>query len=104
MVLAAGQPDTPALAAEVEAGVAEAQRDRANVVWIPQMLSREEIRQLYSHAALFVCPSVYEPFGIINLEAMACARPVVATAVGGIPEVVVDGETGVLVPVELRRG
>jgi starch synthase len=63
------------------------------------MLSREEIRQLYSHAAIFVCPSVYEPFGITNLEAMACERPVVATAVGGIPEVVVDGETGVLVPV-----
>ena len=102
VVLAAGQPDTPALAAEVEAGVAEAQRDRSNVVWIPQMLTREEIRQLYSHAAVFVCPSVYEPFGIINLEAMACARPVVASAVGGIPEVVVDGETGVLVPVELR--
>ena len=102
VVLAAGQPDTPALAAEVEAGVAEAQRDRSNVVWIPQMLTREEIRQLYSHAAVFVCPSVYEPFGIINLEAMACARPVVASAVGGIPEVVVDGETGVLVPLELR--
>ncbi|MGZ8563541.1 MAG: glycogen synthase [Candidatus Limnocylindria bacterium] len=102
VVLAAGQPDTPELAAEVEAGVADAQRDRPNVVWIPQMLSREEIRQLYSHAAAFVCPSVYEPFGIINLEAMACARPVVATAVGGIPEVVVDRETGVLVPVELR--
>jgi glycogen synthase len=102
VVLAAGQPDTPELAAEVEAGVAEARRDRSNVVWIPQMLGREEIRQLYSHAALFVCPSVYEPFGIINLEAMACARPVVASAVGGIPEVVADGETGVLVPVELR--
>ena len=102
VVLAAGQPDTPALAAEVEAGVAEAQRDRSNVVWIPQMLTREEIRQLYSHAAVFVCPSVYEPFGIINLEAMACARPVVASAVGGIPEVVVDGETGMLVPVDLR--
>jgi starch synthase len=96
VVLAAGQPDTPALAAEVEAGVAAARRERPNVVWIPQMLSREEIRQLYGHAALFACPSVYEPFGIINLEAMACARPVVATAVGGIPE------TGVLVQVELR--
>ena len=100
VVLAAGQPDTPELAAEVEAGVAAARRDRPNVVWIPEMLSREEIRQLYSHAALFVCPSVYEPFGITNLEAMACGRAVVATAVGGIPEVVVDGETGVLVPVE----
>jgi starch synthase len=99
VVLAAGQPDTPELAAEVEAGVTAAQRERPNVVWIPEMLSREEIRQLYSHAAIFVCPSVYEPFGITNLEAMACERPVVATAVGGIPEVVVDGETGVLVPV-----
>jgi alpha-maltose-1-phosphate synthase len=102
VVLAAGQPDTPELAAEVEAGVAAAQGERANVVWIPEMLSREEIRQLYSHAAIFVCPSVYEPFGITNLEAMACERPVVATAVGGIPEVVVDGKTGVLVPVEFR--
>jgi glycogen synthase len=100
VVLAAGQPDTPELAAEVEAGVTAAQRERPNVTWIPEMLSREEIRQVYSHAAIFVCPSVYEPFGITNLEAMACERPVVATAVGGIPEVVVDGETGVLVPVE----
>jgi starch synthase len=99
VVLAAGQPDTPELAAEVQAGVTDAQRGRPNVVWIPEMLSRAEIRQLYSHAAIFVCPSVYEPFGITNLEAMACERPVVATAVGGIPEVVVDGETGLLVPV-----
>ena len=99
VVLAAGQPDTPDLAAEVDAGVKAAQRERPNVVWIPEMLSRQEIRQLYSHAAIFVCPSVYEPFGITNLEAMACERPVVATAVGGIPEVVVDGETGLLVPV-----
>lgn len=102
VVLAAGQPDTPDLAAEVEAGVSAARRDRANVLWIREMLSREEIRQLYSHAAIFVCPSVYEPFGITNLEAMACERPVVATAVGGIPEVVVDGETGLLVPVAFR--
>jgi glycosyltransferase involved in cell wall biosynthesis len=65
------------------------------------MVSREEVRQLYSHAAVFCCPSVYEPFGIINLEAAACETPVVASAVGGIPEVVVDGETGLLVPVEL---
>ncbi len=101
VVLAAGQPDTPELAAEIEAGVAEAQHEGHPVVWIPEMLSRQAIRQLYSHAALFVCPSVYEPFGIINLEAMACGRAVVATAIGGIPEVVGDGETGVLVPVEL---
>lgn len=101
VVLAAGQPDTPELAAEIEAGVLVAQREGHRVAWIPEMLSREAIRQLYSHAALFVCPSVYEPFGIINLEAMACGRAVVATAIGGIPEVVVDGETGILVPVTL---
>jgi starch synthase len=101
VVLAAGQPDTPELAAEVEAGVAAAQRSRPNVVWIPEMLDREAVRQLYSHAAVFACPSVYEPFGITNLEAMACERPVVASAVGGIPEVVVHGETGLLVPLEL---
>jgi starch synthase len=71
------------------------------VVWIGEMASREAVRQLYSHAAVFCCPSVYEPFGIINLEAAACETPVVASAVGGIPEVVVDGETGLLVPVEL---
>jgi glycosyltransferase involved in cell wall biosynthesis len=86
----------------MEAGVGEIQAERPNVVWIREMVSREAVRQLYSHAALFVCPSVYEPFGIINLEAMACERPVVASAVGGIPEVVVDGETGLLVPVALR--
>lgn len=101
VVMAAGQPDTPELAEEVEAGVSEARATRPNVVWIPEMLSRAEIRQLYSHAALFVCPSVYEPFGLTNLEAMACGSAVVASAVGGIPEVVVDGETGVLVPLEL---
>jgi glycogen synthase len=102
VVLAAGQPDTPEIGAEMEAGVAEVQAERPNVVWIREMVSREAVRQLYSHAALFVCPSVYEPFGIINLEAMACERPVVASAVGGIPEVVVDGVTGRLVPLELR--
>lgn len=102
VVLCAGMPDTPEIAAEMEAGVAAAQAERPNVVWIGEMVSREHARQLYSHAAVFCCPSVYEPFGIINLEAAACETPVVASAVGGIPEVVVDGETGLLVPVELR--
>lgn len=102
VVLCAGQPDTPELAAEVQAGVAAAQRAREGVVWIGEMVTREEARQLYSHAAIFCCPSVYEPFGIINLEAAACGTPVVASAVGGIPEVVVHGETGLLVPVDLR--
>ena len=80
--------------------MAAAREHRSNVVWIPEMVSREAVRQLYSHAAVFCCPSVYEPFGIINLEAAACETPVVASAVGGIPEVVVDGETGLLVPVD----
>jgi glycogen synthase len=101
VVLCAGQPDTPQIAAEMEAGVAEARKHRSNLVWIPEMVSRPDVRQLYSHAALFVCPSVYEPFGIINLEAMACETAVVASAVGGIPEVVEHGETGVLVPLAL---
>ena len=102
VVLCAGQPDTPDIAREMEEGVRAAQAERPNVVWIGEMISREEVRQLYSHAAVFCCPSVYEPFGIINLEAAACETPVVASAVGGIPEVVVDGETGLLVPVELQ--
>jgi starch synthase len=101
VVLCAGQPDTPEIAREMADGVAEAQAHRPNLVWIPEMVSRADVRQLYSHAAVFACPSVYEPFGIINLEAMACETAVVASAVGGIPEVVVDGETGVLVPLEL---
>jgi glycogen synthase len=101
VVLCAGQPDTPEIGREMEEGVRAAQAERSNVVWIGEMVSREAVRQLYSHAAVFCCPSVYEPFGIINLEAAACETPVVASAVGGIPEVVVDGETGLLVPVEL---
>ncbi len=100
VVLCAGAPDTPEIAAEMAAGVAAAQADRPNVVWIDAMVDKPTVRQLYSHAALFCCPSVYEPFGIINLEAMACETAVVASAVGGIPEVVADGETGLLVAFE----
>ena len=99
VVLCAGAPDTPEIAAEMGAVVEVARREAAaRVVWIPEMLSKPDVIALYSHAALFVCPSVYEPFGIINLEAMACETPVVAAAVGGIPEIVVPGETGLLVP------
>jgi glycogen synthase len=101
VVLCAGAPDTPEIAGEMEAGVAEAKRSRDGVVWIPEMLDKPSVIELYSHATVFCCPSVYEPFGIINLEAMACQTAVVASAVGGIPEVVVDGETGVLVPLQL---
>ena len=98
LVLCAGAPDTPELGAEVRAKVESLQRERGNVFWIEEMLPRPDVIQLLSHAAVFVCPSVYEPLGIVNLEAMACETAVVATAVGGIPEVVVDGETGYLVP------
>jgi alpha-maltose-1-phosphate synthase len=98
VVLCAGAPDTDEIAHEMTALVDEARRESAvKITWIPDMLPKEDIIALYSHAAVFVCPSVYEPFGIINLEAMACETPVVASAVGGIPEIVVDGETGVLV-------
>jgi starch synthase len=98
LVLCAGAPDTPEIAREFRELVDELRELRGGVVWIPQMLPRAEVVQLLSHAAVFVCPSVYEPLGIVNLEAMACAAPVVASAVGGIPEVVHDGVTGVLVP------
>jgi glycogen synthase len=105
VVLCAGAPDTAEIAAEMTALVQEAKRDAAaEVVWVPEMLPKEEVISLYTHAAVFVCPSVYEPFGIINLEAMACETPVVASAVGGIPEIVVPGETGLLVPFEAEGG
>ncbi len=100
VVLCAGAPDTREIAAEMEAAVAAARALRPNVVWIDQMVSNPEKIELYSHAGVFCCPSIYEPFGIINLEAMACETAVVASAVGGIKEVVVDGETGRLVPLE----
>jgi glycogen synthase len=100
IVLCAGAPDTPEIAAEMKAAVAQAQSQRDGIIWIDQMLDNKSKIELYSHAGVFVCPSIYEPFGIINLEAMACGRAVVASAVGGIPEVVAHGETGYLIPVE----
>lgn len=102
IVLCAGNPDTPGLAEEIEAGWAALQKERRGLVWIHDMIPRQRAVELYSHAAVFCCPSVYEPFGIINLEAMACETPVVASAVGGINDVVVHGETGFLVPFERR--
>ena len=104
VVLCAGAPDTPEIGAEMAAGVAEVAAARPGVIWIRDMLPRADVIQLYSHAAVFCCPSVYEPFGIINLEAMACGTAVVASAVGGIPEVVVPGETGLLVDPGLAPG
>jgi starch synthase len=98
VVLCAGAPDTPQIAAELREKVEHARRDHPRIVWIEKMVTRQETIQLYSHARVFCCPSVYEPFGIINLEAMACRAPVVASATGGIKEVVLDGETGFLVP------
>ena len=100
IVLCAGAPDTPEIAAEMREKVQEARKLNRRVVWIEKMVTRAETIQLYSHARVFCCPSVYEPFGIINLEAMACGAPVVASATGGIKEVVVDGETGYLVRYE----
>ena len=97
VVLCAGAPDTPEIAAEMRMKVEEARRRHPRIVWIEKMVTKQEAVRLYSNARLFCCPSVYEPFGIINLEAMACSAPVVASATGGIKEVVVDGETGYLV-------
>lgn len=102
VVLCAGAPDTPGIGAEMRQRVADVRTRRPDlkVIWIEAMLAREDVISLYSHAALFVCPSVYEPFGIINLEAMACGAAVVASRVGGIPEAVAEGETGLLVDVD----
>ncbi|NBB71297.1 MAG: glycogen synthase [Alphaproteobacteria bacterium] len=104
IVLCAGAPDTPEIGREMEAHVAAARAVRDGIVWISEMLPRGDVIQLYEHAAVFCCPSVYEPFGIINLEAMACETAVVASAVGGIPEVVVPEETGLLVDLKLEPG
>jgi starch synthase len=100
IVLCAAAPDTPQLAEEMRISVERAEAERPGIIWINEMVDQKPACELYSHAAVFVCPSIYEPFGIINLEAMACETAVVASAVGGIKEVVVDGETGFLVPLE----
>jgi starch synthase len=103
IVLCAGAPDTPEIATEMKGAIDQARRKRPDIIWVDEMLDRDVVIQLYAHAAVFCCPSIYEPFGIINLEAMACGTAVVASAVGGIKEVVVDGETGYLVPLEQMK-
>jgi glycogen synthase len=100
IVLCAGAPDTKEIELETEALIADLKKDREGVILISEMLPREKVKVLYSHARVFACPSLYEPFGIINLEAMACETPVVGSHVGGIPEIIVEGETGYLVPLE----
>ncbi|WP_158809117.1 glycogen synthase [Beijerinckia sp. L45] len=104
IVLCAGAPDTPEILQEMEASIAKVSSIRPDVIWVREMLPRADVIELYTQAAVFCCPSVYEPFGIINLEAMACETAVVASAVGGIPEVVVPEETGLLVDVGLKPG
>jgi starch synthase len=97
LVIVASSPDTPEIAAEVEALAARVRSERGNLVWIGRFLPLQDLISLYSSATVFVCPSIYEPFGLVNLEAMACETAVVASRVGGIPEIVVEGETGYLV-------
>ncbi|MFL6518774.1 MAG: glycogen synthase [Chthoniobacterales bacterium] len=103
IVLCAGAPDTPEIGREMKEAVAKVQAQHSGVIWIDEMVDKPTVRELYSNASVFCCPSIYEPFGIINLEAMACETAVVATAVGGIKEVVVDGETGFLVPIDQMK-
>ncbi|MEO0444593.1 MAG: glycogen synthase [Verrucomicrobiota bacterium] len=103
VVLMAGAPDTPEIAAEMSAAIEEAQRHRDGILWIENMVDTPTKVAAYTHASLFCCPSIYEPFGIINLEAMACHTPVVASAVGGMKEVIVHNETGLLIPVEQHQ-
>lgn len=100
LVLCAGAPDTPEIEAEFQELMTELKTLRPNVTWIGEMLDHSELRHLYSHADVFITPSLYEPFGIINLEAMACGTPVVGSEVGGIPEIIIHGETGLLVPIQ----
>lgn len=100
IVLCAGAPDTPEIAAETEELITELKKSREGVILISEMLPREKIKILYSHARVFACPSLYEPFGIINLEAMSCETPVVGSHVGGIPEIIVEGESGYLIPLQ----
>jgi starch synthase len=98
VVLCAGQADTPEFGAEVTGLVAQLRESRSGVIWLNEMLPKAEVIQILSHATVFACPSLYEPLGIVNLEAMACGTPVVGSNVGGIPEVVLDAQTGLLVP------
>jgi alpha-maltose-1-phosphate synthase len=104
IVLCAGAPDTPEIAEEVRVGVERLRAERGGVVWIEEMLPKADVIQLLTHATVFACPSIYEPLGIVNLEAMACETAVVASAVGGIVEVVDDGVTGLLVPLDMASG
>ena len=103
VVLCAGAPDTKEIGKEMEDAVKVASKTRDNIIWIDEMLDKKDVIQLYSHANVFCCPSIYEPFGIINIEAMACETAVVASAVGGIKEVVVEEETGLLIKLEQQK-